>query len=147
MALFAGVFCLSLLGPRFWCRYVCPSGALLSLSRMKTKDDYTFLHSVSVGALLIAFCRDLGTGADAQFSAVPASANTVSLYTSRPPDVTLPFFGSSYQFGGLVGITVDAGENVFVADGPNNTIRRVTPAGVVTTFAGGSAVVKMKPGA
>lgn len=40
------------------------SGALLSLCRMKTKDDYTFLHSVSVGALLIAFCRDLGTGAD-----------------------------------------------------------------------------------
>jgi len=41
------------------------SGALLSLSRMKTKDDYTFLHSVSVGALLIAFCRDLSTGARA----------------------------------------------------------------------------------
>ena len=41
------------------------SGALLSLCRMKTKDDYTFLHSVSVGALLIAFSRDLGTGADA----------------------------------------------------------------------------------
>lgn len=40
-------------------------GALLSLCRMKTKDDYTFLHSVSVGALLIAFCRDMGTGADA----------------------------------------------------------------------------------
>jgi len=28
--LFAGTFLLSLLGPRFWCRYVCPSGALLS---------------------------------------------------------------------------------------------------------------------
>jgi ferredoxin len=31
LALFVGVFCLSLLGPRFWCRHVCPSGALLSL--------------------------------------------------------------------------------------------------------------------
>jgi ferredoxin len=31
LALFAGVFLLSLLGPRFWCRYVCPTGALLSL--------------------------------------------------------------------------------------------------------------------
>jgi NAD-dependent dihydropyrimidine dehydrogenase PreA subunit len=28
--LFAGTFLLSLLGTRFWCRYVCPSGALLS---------------------------------------------------------------------------------------------------------------------
>ncbi len=31
LALFVGVFLLSLLGPRFWCRCVCPSGALLSL--------------------------------------------------------------------------------------------------------------------
>jgi len=30
MFLFAGVFLLSLRGRRFWCRYVCPSGALLS---------------------------------------------------------------------------------------------------------------------
>ncbi len=41
------------------------SGALLSLCRVKNKDDYTFLHSVSVGALLIAFCRELGMDGDA----------------------------------------------------------------------------------
>ena len=29
--LFVGVFLLSLKGRRFWCRYVCPSGALLSV--------------------------------------------------------------------------------------------------------------------
>ncbi|MGE5466278.1 MAG: HD-GYP domain-containing protein [Ignavibacteria bacterium] len=33
------------------------SGALLSLCRVKNKDDYTFQHSVSVCALLVAFCR------------------------------------------------------------------------------------------
>ncbi len=33
--------------------------ALLSLARIKQKDDYTFLHSVSVGTLLISFCRAL----------------------------------------------------------------------------------------
>jgi HD-GYP domain-containing protein (c-di-GMP phosphodiesterase class II) len=31
-------------------------GALMGLSRLKTKDDYTFLHSVSVCTLLVAFC-------------------------------------------------------------------------------------------
>ncbi len=36
------------------------SGAILSLSRIKSKDEYTFQHSVSVSALLIAFCRGLG---------------------------------------------------------------------------------------
>jgi len=35
------------------------SGALLGLLRIKNKDDYTFLHSVSVCALLVAFCREL----------------------------------------------------------------------------------------
>lgn len=33
--------------------------ALLSLCKIKTKDDYTFLHSVSIGALLISFARAL----------------------------------------------------------------------------------------
>lgn len=31
LLLFAGTFLLGLLGKRFWCRYLCPSGALLSL--------------------------------------------------------------------------------------------------------------------
>ncbi|QDT37937.1 4Fe-4S binding protein [Stratiformator vulcanicus] len=31
IAMFCGVFLLSLMGKRFWCRYVCPSGALLSV--------------------------------------------------------------------------------------------------------------------
>ena len=35
-------------------------GALVGLLRIKTKDDYTFLHSVSVCALLVAFCRSRG---------------------------------------------------------------------------------------
>jgi putative nucleotidyltransferase with HDIG domain len=40
------------------------SGALLSLCRVKNKDDYTFLHSVSVCALLVAFCRAAGLDAE-----------------------------------------------------------------------------------
>ena len=35
-------------------------GALLGLLRIKNKDDYTFLHSVSVCTLLVAFCRSRG---------------------------------------------------------------------------------------
>ncbi len=36
------------------------SGALISLNRIKNKDEYTFQHSVSVATLLMAFCRGLG---------------------------------------------------------------------------------------
>lgn len=39
-------------------------GALLSLTRVKNKDDYTFMHSVSVCALLVSFCRAMGMDAD-----------------------------------------------------------------------------------
>ncbi|HEY9103665.1 HD-GYP domain-containing protein [Chitinimonas sp.] len=36
------------------------SGALIGLMHIKNKDDYTFLHSVSVCTFLVAFCRSVG---------------------------------------------------------------------------------------
>jgi putative nucleotidyltransferase with HDIG domain len=36
------------------------SGALLSLLRLERADDYTFLHSVAVGTLMVTFARALG---------------------------------------------------------------------------------------
>jgi len=35
-------------------------GALVSLARLKTKDDYTYMHSVAVCALMVALGRELG---------------------------------------------------------------------------------------
>lgn len=40
------------------------AGALLSLARLKNKDDYTYLHSVAVCALMIALGRQLGIEGD-----------------------------------------------------------------------------------
>jgi len=44
--------------------------------------------------------------------------------------------GSAARFHVPVGVTVDAGGNVFVADFGSHAIRKVTPAGGVTTLAG-----------
>ena len=44
--------------------------------------------------------------------------------------------GSAAQFNGPSGVAVDTNGTVYVADSANNTIRRVTSAGVVTTLAG-----------
>ena len=44
--------------------------------------------------------------------------------------------GSAARFGGPSSVAVDIGGNLYVADSGNNTIRKVTPGGVVTTLAG-----------
>ncbi len=36
------------------------AGAILSLSLIKRKDEYTFMHSVNVGVFLMSFCHTLG---------------------------------------------------------------------------------------
>ncbi|PHV12751.1 HD-GYP domain-containing protein [Chitinimonas sp. BJB300] len=39
-------------------------GALIGLMHIKNKDDYTFLHSVSVCTFMVAFCRSAGMDAE-----------------------------------------------------------------------------------
>jgi sugar lactone lactonase YvrE len=44
------------------------------------------------------------------------------------------------QFKSLRAVTIDSSNNVFVADTENHTIRKITPAGIVSTFAGSPGI-------
>ena len=69
-----------------------------------------------------------------------AAANTVSVLAGQPDALGNPIGSSAAaQFSIPTGSAVDAAGNVYVADSLNNSIRKVSPAGVVTVLAGSNS--------
>lgn len=68
------------------------------------------------------------------------SAGTVSTFAGSGLAGAVDATGTSASFNGPSGICIDATGNLYVTDYNNHKIRKITPAGVVTTLAGsGSA--------
>ena len=61
------------------------------------------------------------------------SGDIVGGYTDGPGNTAR--FGGFNQYGGPTGLAVDSAGNVYAADPGNNAIRKITPAGVVSTLA------------
>ena len=48
--------------------------------------------------------------------------------------------------GGVLGVAVDGAGNLYITDGSNNRVRKVTPAGIITTVAGGGMAAGLGDG-
>ncbi len=84
----------------------------------------------------IAVAALVGLGLSAIVSDADANAGDVSTLAGAGTLGAQDGVGSSATFFGPSGVVVDSFGNVFVADQGNNEIRKVTPGGVVSTFAG-----------
>jgi sugar lactone lactonase YvrE/pimeloyl-ACP methyl ester carboxylesterase len=84
----------------------------------------------SAGSLLVA------DWANNTIRKVTAAGVVTTLAGSAGSSGSADGTGSAARFSGPEGLAVDSADNVFVADEGNDTIRKVTWAGVVTTLAG-----------
>jgi len=124
-------------------RKVTPAGLVTTLAGKagyyETVDGtgsdarFNFPFGVAVDHAGNIFVAELGGNVIRKVTAAGAVSTFAGLAGSSG---TADGTGSAARFNGPFGMAVDSADNLYVAEMGNHTIRKITPAGVVSTFAG-----------
>jgi sugar lactone lactonase YvrE len=128
-------------------RKITPGGIVSTLAGIAYAEG-----SANGAGNIARFNRCSGVAVDGSGNVYVADTNNHTIRKITPAGVVSTLAGSPEQSGSTNGtgsaarfnrpidLAVDAGGNVYVADDENKVIRKVTPAGVVTTLAGSPGI-------
>ena len=111
-------------------RKITPVGVVTSLARV------TFPVCVAVDLSGTVFAIGAGSNTIQKITATGAVTTLAGSGAVGSADGT----GTAASFNAPLGLAVDSGGNVYVADTNNSKIRKITPTGLVTTLAGSGSL-------
>ena len=138
----------------FTIRKITPAGAVTTLAGAVGMQG-----SVDGTGSVARFHVPVGVAVDAAGNVFVADYGSHSVRKMTPAGVVTTLAGTAFvsgsadgtgpdaRFNRPTGVAVDSAGNVLVTDADNSTIRKVTPAGVVTTVAGTAGVAGIVLGA
>lgn len=109
------------------------SGATASVDGTGPAAQFNYPYAIAIDSANNLYVTDIGSHVIRKITpgaVVTTLAGSAGMFGST--DGT----GAAARFNDPEGLAVDSSGNIFVADSGNATIRKITPAGVVTTFAG-----------
>lgn len=137
-------------------RKITPNGAVITIAGPNASFEntrYSNRGSSDGGKTQASFYAPFGFATDSTGNIFVADSYNHSIRKVTPAGVVTTFAGTSGTSGSTdatgasasfnfpSAIAIDSSDNLYVADTYNNTVRKITSAGVVTTLAGSAGLV------
>ncbi|MBQ5948784.1 hypothetical protein [Massilia sp. ST3] len=115
------------------------------MSRLPASPAARWRLNLLGAAALMFLCTACGDGIpkdrDDDDDDPPPQSTALTVFAGDPTaDGTMDGTGTAARFNNPRGLAIDGSGNLYVADTSNATIRKITPAGVVTTLAGAAGM-------